>query len=42
VLDGGGSFRLACDHRPTRKLLSMTGLDGVFHPVRTLPEALAE
>ena len=42
VLERGGTFRLACDHRPTRKLMSMTGLDRVFHPVRTLHEALHE
>lgn len=41
ILDRGGSVRMACAHPPTRKLLSMTGLDGVFHPVRTLDEALA-
>lgn len=40
VLDHGGLIRMSCDHPPTRKLLAMTGLDGVFHPVRTLEEAL--
>ena len=42
VLDRGGRVRMACDHAPTRKLLAMTGLDGVFHPFRTLDEALAQ
>ncbi|MBY8880549.1 anti-sigma factor antagonist [Actinacidiphila acidipaludis] len=41
VLDRGGRVRMACDRAATRKLLAMTGLDGVFHPFRTLDEALA-
>jgi anti-sigma B factor antagonist len=41
VLDRGGELRMVCAHPPTRRLLAMTGLDGVFHPVRTLDEALA-
>jgi anti-anti-sigma factor len=40
VLDRGGRIRMVCAHRPTRRLLAMTGLDGVFHPVLTLDEAL--
>ncbi|WP_328914861.1 MULTISPECIES: anti-sigma factor antagonist [unclassified Streptomyces] len=40
VLDNGGRVRMVCVHRPTRKLLALTGLDGLFHPVRTLDEAL--
>ena len=42
VLDHGGRIRMACDHPPTRRLLAMTGLDGVFHPFRTLDAALRE
>ncbi|SEN45936.1 anti-sigma factor antagonist [Actinacidiphila rubida] len=42
VLDRGGRLRMACDHRPTGKLLAMTGLDGVFRPFPTLDEALAQ
>jgi len=42
VLDRGGRIRMACDHPPTRRLLAMTGLDGVFRPFRTLDEALRE
>jgi anti-sigma B factor antagonist len=42
VLDRGGRVRMACGHGPTRRLLALTGLDGVFHPFRTLDEALAQ
>lgn len=41
IVDRGGRLRMAVAHLPTRKLLAMTGLDGVFHPVWTLEEALA-
>jgi anti-sigma B factor antagonist len=40
VQSRGGRVRMACGHAQTRKLLALTGLDGVFHPVRTLEEAL--
>lgn len=40
IVDRGGRVHMACAHVPTRKLLAMTGLDGLFHPVRTLEEAL--
>lgn len=42
VLERGGALRMACDHRPTRRLLVLTGLDGVFQPFRTLEAALAD
>ncbi|MFI1091625.1 anti-sigma factor antagonist [Streptomyces sp. NPDC020917] len=42
VLDRGGRVRMACDHPATRRLLAMTGLDGVFRPFRTLDEALSQ
>lgn len=42
VLDRGGRVRMACDHLPTRRLLAMTGLDGVFRPFRTVDEALCQ
>lgn len=42
VRERGGRLRMACGHPQTRKLLSLTGLDGVFHPVRTLEEALRD
>jgi anti-anti-sigma factor len=41
VVERGGDLRMAVAHVPTRKLLAMTGLDGVFCPVWTLEEALA-
>jgi anti-anti-sigma factor len=40
VVERGGLIRMACAHPPTRKLLALTGLDGVFHPVSTLEQAL--
>lgn len=40
VHDRGGRTAMVCDHRPTLRLLRMTGLDAVFRPVRTLTEAL--
>lgn len=40
VLDRGGWTAMVCGHPPTRKLLAMTGLDGVFRPVLSLEEAL--
>jgi anti-sigma B factor antagonist len=40
VLTRGGRTAMVCVHRPTRKLLGMTGLDAVFCPVLTLDEAL--
>lgn len=40
ITERGGSVRMACAHPQARKLLAMTGLDGVFHPVPTLDEAL--
>lgn len=42
VLERGGRIRMVCTHPPTRRLLSLTGLDGVFHPVRTLDQALEQ
>jgi anti-sigma B factor antagonist len=42
VLDRGGRVLMACGFGPTRRLLALTGLDGVFHPCRTLDEALAQ
>jgi anti-anti-sigma factor len=42
VLERDGRLRMACDHPQTRKLLSLTGLEGLFHPVRTLEEALRD
>lgn len=41
IVDRGGRLLMACAHPPTRKLLALTGLDGVFHPVHTLQQALA-
>jgi anti-sigma B factor antagonist len=41
IVDRGGQLRMACTHTPTRKLLVMTGLDGLFRPVPTLEEALS-
>jgi anti-anti-sigma factor len=41
VLDRGGRVLMACGAGPARRLLALTGLDGVFHPFRTLDEALA-
>lgn len=38
----GGTLRMACDHPPTRRLLALTGLDGVFRPFSTLEAALAD
>ncbi|MGW5349433.1 anti-sigma factor antagonist [Streptomyces sp. NPDC004031] len=40
VLDRGGRTAMVCHHRQTLRLLALTGLDAVFHPVRTLDEAL--
>ncbi|NUS17122.1 MAG: anti-sigma factor antagonist [Streptomyces sp.] len=40
VLDRGGRTAMVCAHPATLRLLAMTGLDAVFHPVRTLDEAL--
>lgn len=40
VIDRGGRTAMVCAHPPTRKLLAMTGLDGIFLPVPTLDEAL--
>lgn len=40
IIDRGGRIRMVCAHQPTRKLLALTGLDGVFHPVQTLGQAL--
>lgn len=42
LVDRGGRLRMACDHPPTRKLLAMTGLDGLFHPLRSLDDALRD
>ena len=42
IIERGGRIRMVCAHPPTRRLLSLTGLDGVFHPVRTLDQALEE
>jgi len=42
VVERGGRIRMVCAHPPTRRLLSLTGLDGVFHPVRTLDQALED
>jgi hypothetical protein len=33
---------MACDLRATRKLLALTGLDGLFHPYRHLDDALRD
>ena len=40
VVERGGRTAVVCAHRPTLRLLAMTGLDVVFRPVRTLDEAL--
>ncbi|MFC4034268.1 anti-sigma factor antagonist [Streptomyces polygonati] len=40
IVDRGGRISMVCAHQPTRKLLTLTGLEGVFHPVRTLEQAL--
>ncbi|WP_234343946.1 anti-sigma factor antagonist [Streptomyces sp. NRRL F-5123] len=40
VLDRGGRTAMVCAHPQTLRLLALTGLDAVFHPVRTLDEAL--
>ncbi|UWE07386.1 anti-sigma factor antagonist [Actinacidiphila bryophytorum] len=40
VLDRGGRTAMVCTHPPTRRLLAMTGLDGVFRPLPTLDAAL--
>ncbi|MFG1805534.1 anti-sigma factor antagonist [Streptomyces sp. NPDC049040] len=42
VIERGGRTAMACAHPQTRKLLAMTGLDGVFRPVLTLEEALRD
>jgi anti-sigma B factor antagonist len=42
VGERGGRLRMACGHPQTRKLLSLTGLDRLFQPVRTLEEALRD
>ncbi|WUH92098.1 anti-sigma factor antagonist [Streptomyces sp. NBC_00433] len=42
VIERGGRTAMVCAHRPTRKLLAMTGLDTVFLPVLTLDEALRD
>jgi anti-anti-sigma factor len=41
IADRGGRVRMAVAHLPTRKLLAMTGLNGVFQPEWTLEDALA-
>jgi anti-anti-sigma regulatory factor len=33
---------MVCGHPQTRKLLALTGLDGVFHPLRDLDDALRD
>lgn len=40
IIDRGGRIRMVCAHPPTRKLLALTGLDGLFEPVSSLDEAL--
>jgi anti-anti-sigma factor len=40
ITDRGGEVRMACARPQTRRLLTLTGLDAVFHPVHTLAEAL--
>jgi anti-sigma B factor antagonist len=40
IVERGGRVRMACTRTPTRALLTMTGLDGLFQPVPTLEEAL--
>ncbi|MDX6356330.1 MAG: anti-sigma factor antagonist [Streptomyces sp.] len=42
IVERGGRIQMVCTHPPTRRLLSLTGLDGVFHPVRTLEQALEQ
>lgn len=42
ILDRGGRVRMVCGHPQTRKLLALTGLDGVFHPLRDLDDALRD
>lgn len=42
LVDRGGWLLMACDHPPTRKLLAMTGLDGLFRPMRSLDDALRD
>jgi anti-anti-sigma factor len=41
ILERGGRIRMACAHPQTRRLLTMTGLDGIFQPVLSVDEALA-
>ena len=42
VTGHGGRVGMVCDHPQTWKLLGLTGLDGLFHPVRTLEDALRD
>jgi anti-sigma B factor antagonist len=42
ITDRGGRVTMVCDHRATRKLLTLTGLDGVFHPYRRVEDALRD
>lgn len=42
ITDRGGRVAMACDLRATRKLLALTGLDGLFHPYRHLDDALRD
>lgn len=42
ISDRGGRVVMVCDDRATRKLLALTGLDGVFHPYRHVEDALRD
>lgn len=42
ITDRGGRVAMVCDHRVTRKLLALTGLDGVFPPYRRVEDALRD
>ncbi|MEE4546669.1 anti-sigma factor antagonist [Streptomyces sp. V4-01] len=42
IADRGGRVVMVCDDRATRKLLALTGLDGVFHPYRHVEDALRD
>jgi anti-anti-sigma factor len=42
IVERGGRVGLVCDRRAIRKLLGLTGLEGVFHPFRHLDDAMRD
>ncbi|MYS20366.1 anti-anti-sigma factor [Streptomyces sp. DvalAA-14] len=42
IVDRGGRIRMVCGDEQTRKLITVTGLDDAFRPVRTLEQALEQ